>query len=198
MSIQPGARFIDVGCGLGATGSYIDSLGAIPFGLDISIEAARASSARYTGVVQASADALPFADTAFDGATLMGTLEHFEAPASALQEVSRTLKAARQICLVVPNARFFLFRFFQGTGQPHEEARSHEEWVKLFEAQSLEIEAVYRDIGPGVSEGGWLRGIVRKLVLVFVNVLPIGQTYQFVFVCRKPGGFTRASAPPWH
>jgi ubiquinone/menaquinone biosynthesis C-methylase UbiE len=184
--IQPGDRIIDVGCGLGTTGIYITNQGAKPYGLDLSLEAVRASSTRYSAVLQADAAALPFCDASYDGATLMGTLEHFVAPDRALREVSRTLKKGAQICLVVPNAHFFLFRFFGGTGQPHEEARSYEEWHQLFETQGLVVQAVYRDIGPGISEGGWLRGIVRKLALSLFNLLPLRQTYQFVFVCGRP------------
>jgi demethylmenaquinone methyltransferase/2-methoxy-6-polyprenyl-1,4-benzoquinol methylase len=195
MSIQPGDRIIDVGCGLGATGQYISSLGGMPFGLDISLEAVRASSPSYTGVIQASAEALPFVDAAFDGATLMGTLEHFADPERTLLEVGRTVHSDGQICIVVPNGRFFLFRLFGGTGQPHEDARSYADWCELLEAEGLEIEAVYRDIGPGVFEGGWLRGLARKLILIFANLLPLRQTYQFVFVCRNPKGSTTMFGP---
>jgi len=119
MSIQRGDRIIDVGCGLGARGRCIASLEGPPFGLDVSLEAVRVSSVSYAGVVQASADALPFVDAVFDGATLIGTLEHFEAHERALQEVSRTLNYDGQICLVVPDARFLRFRLFEGTGQSH-------------------------------------------------------------------------------
>jgi hypothetical protein len=123
----------------------------------------------------------------------MGTLEHFVAPGRALREVSRTLKAGAQICLVVPNSRFFLFRFLGGTGQPHEEAMSHAEWQHLFQMQDFIVEQSYRDIGPGILQDGWVRGFVRKLAILFFNLLPIGQTYQFVFMCRKP---QRSSSTP--
>lgn len=185
MDIQPGDHILDVGCGQGANGSFITSQGAIPFGIDISLEATRVSLYRYAWVLQANAESLPFSDTSFDGATFMGTLEHFVDPSRALCEAYRTLRAHAQICFVVPNKHFFLFKLFGGTGQPHEEARSYEGWYTLFESEGLTIEKVYRDVGPGVFEGGLIRGLPRKLVLLLFNSLPLHWTYQFVFICSK-------------
>jgi cyclopropane fatty-acyl-phospholipid synthase-like methyltransferase len=48
--IRPGDRIIDIGCGLGAAGLYITSMDAKPFGLDLSLEAVRASATRYAAV----------------------------------------------------------------------------------------------------------------------------------------------------
>lgn len=135
MNVKQGEYILDVGCGLGATGSYLAAQKAIPFGIDISFTTARASSYPngYKAVLQASAETLPFADLSFDGATFMGTLEHFLDPIKALCEVSRTLKPQEEICFLVPNSNFFLFRFLGGTGQIHEEPTPYEGWCRLFE-----------------------------------------------------------------
>lgn len=189
MHIKRGDNIIDVGCGLGTVGSYLMDRGAIAFGIDISFEAVRATSLSkdYAAVIQANAESLPFADLSFDGATFMGTLEHFVDPFKALRAVNQVLKPGAQICFVVPNSEFFLFKFFGGTGQPHEVPRTYEGWGQLLEMEGLKIEEVYRDIGPGVFEGGILRGIPRRLVLLLFNLLPLRYTYQFVFICRKRG-----------
>jgi SAM-dependent methyltransferase len=189
MHIKRGDSIIDVGCGLGTVGSYLMDRGAIAFGIDISFEAARATSLSkdYAAVIQANAESLPFADLSFDGATFMGTLEHFVDPVKALRAVNQVLKPGAQICFVVPNSEFFLFKFFGGTGQPHEVPRTYEGWGQLLEMEGLKSEEVYRDIGPGVFEGGILRGVPRKLVLLLSNLLPLRYTYQFVFICRKRG-----------
>lgn len=187
MHIKRGARLIDVGCGLGTTGLYLANRGAIPLGIDISLEAAQIAlqSGDYEAAIQANAERLPFADLSFDGAAFMGTLEHFIDPAEALHEVSRVLKPETQICFVVPNSDFFLFKFLGGTGQLHEAPRTYEGWHRLFEKAGLRVEMVYRDIGPDIFEGGLLRGVLRKLVLFVFNLLPVRCTYQFVFVCRR-------------
>jgi len=192
MHIKRGDRVIDIGCGLGTTGSYLADRGAIPFGIDISYGAARATfqSGGYAATSQANAECLPFADLSFDGAAFMGTLEHFIDPAEALREANRVLKPGAKICFVVPNSSFFLFKFFGGTGQPHEIPRTCKGWRQLFEREGLRVETVYRDVGPGVFDGGsLLRGALRRFVLFFSNLLPIHYTYQFVFICHSlPAG----------
>jgi SAM-dependent methyltransferase len=187
MQIEPGSRIVDIGCGVGTTGYYLADQGAIAYGIDISFESVRttAQSGHHGAALQANAECLPFADLSFDGATFLGTLEHFLDPVRALREARRVLQPGSQICLVVPNAGFFLFKLLRGTGQPHEVPRTREEWRELFETEGLEIEAVYRDIGPGAfSDGPLLRGVARTLVLFFSNLLPIDHAYQFVFICR--------------
>ena len=187
MHIGRGHRIIDVGCGSGATGQYLADLGVRACGIDISFEATRSASqiGRYALVLQGDAESLPFADQVFDGAVFMGTLEHFFDPVKALREVIRALKPGASICFLVPNSQFFLFKFMRGTGQPHEVPRTYEGWRQLFETEGLRIETVYRDTGPGLFEGGVLRGVLRMVVLAFFNLLPIRYTYQFVFIGRS-------------
>jgi SAM-dependent methyltransferase len=187
MYIKQGDRFIDVGCGLGIVGRYLTNQGAVPLGIDISLKAAQMAwhTGGYIALVQANAEKLPLGNALFDGATFMGTLEHFRYPDKALQEVIRVLKPGAQICFVVPNSGFFLFRFLKGTGQPHEVPRTCAGWRRLFKKAGLEVELLYRDVGPNFFEGGILRGLVRKFVLSAFNLLPIRYTYQFVFICRR-------------
>ncbi len=185
MRLRAGDRVVDIGCGRGAMGACLASLGARAYGLDISHGAALASNKLgcYAAALQANAERLPWADRSFDAAALMGTLEHFFDPVQALCEVVRVLKPGAQVCLLVPNSEFALFRFLGGTGQPHEVPRTYEGWTALFEASGLRIETVYRDRGPGVFVGGLARGLVRKIVLLLSGLFPIRFTYQFVFVC---------------
>lgn len=187
INIKPDTRFIDVGCGLGAVGSYLAGQGVMPVGIDISLEAIRVASGAedYVALVQANAEKLPFSNASFGGAAFMGTLEHFRNPSGALKEIIRILKPEAQICFVVPNSDFFLFKFLKGTGQPHEVPRKCGGWRMLFETAGLKIDSIYRDIGPDVFEGGLLKGVLRKLILFAFNLLPICHTYQFVFICRR-------------
>lgn len=187
MEIEPGARILDVGCGLGETGLYLRDRGAEALGLDISFTSVQAAlqPQGYIAVLQANAEVLPFQSASFDGATFMGTLEHFIHPERSLREALRVLRPRAQLCFVVPNSQFFLFKFLGGTEQPYEKPRTYEGWCRLFASEGLVVEAVYRDVGPGIREGGLLRGLVRKSILLLSGLFPLNQTYQFVFICRR-------------
>ena len=187
MVFESGARVLDVGCGIGTTCFYLKQRNALPVGVDFSYRAVHSALrlGNCAQVLQADAEILPFADQIFDGATFMGTLEHFPNPVRALQEVKRVVKERALICFVVPNSRFFLFRFMRGTGQPYEKPRTYEGWQALFEEVELEVDTVYRDIGPDIFKGGLIRGLARKLILIISSFLPIRQTYQFVFICHN-------------
>jgi SAM-dependent methyltransferase len=168
---------------------YLAEQGATPVGIDISLEACRAAfeSGGYLATSQANAELLPLVNRSSDAAVFMGTLEHFISPENALREAIRVLKPGAQLCFVVPNSSFLLFRLFGGTGQPHEVPRTCEGWRELFERAGLGIEMVYRDTGPGVFEGRkLLRGLMRRLLLSFSNLMPLRYTYQFVFICHIP------------
>jgi ubiquinone/menaquinone biosynthesis C-methylase UbiE len=81
---------LDVGCGTGHFTRWFGAQGLDVVGLDRSSamlsEAARLGSRRY---VQGDALALPFADSSFDIAALVTTLEFVSDPARALEEASR-------------------------------------------------------------------------------------------------------------
>lgn len=190
MQVWPGMRIVDVGCGSGAAGSYLSSQGAAVVGMDLAFAAVHAVSSEDGTILllQGNAESLPLASHTFDGALLMGTLEHFDDPGQALLEVKRVLKPGGQVCLVVPNSRFFLFRFLGGTGQPHEVPRTRAGWQALFETAGLHVGQVCRDVGPGIRQGGIVRGTLRKVVLSLFNALPLDYTYQFVFVCHIEEG----------
>ena len=102
--LDPGGRtLLDVGCGRGHFLSRLAGLDVATHGCDVMEEAPREGMA-YT---QASAEALPFADNAFDIVTCFHTLEHLRRPAQALLELKRV--ARRQLIVVVPRQRYFRF-----------------------------------------------------------------------------------------
>jgi SAM-dependent methyltransferase len=99
----PGARpVLEIGTGTGHFARWMHAMDWQVIGLDVSepmlAEAARRSGPRY---VRADAGALPFADTVFDVALMVTTLEFLLNPARALCEAARV--ARRGIVLGVLN-----------------------------------------------------------------------------------------------
>ena len=104
----PGARLLDVGCGLGGKTAWYAEAGAAPVvGVDLELgnvrQSARFAAARGQAarVHLAVADAmrLPFADGAFDVVTANDSMEHFADPAAALRELSRVLRPGGRLYL---------------------------------------------------------------------------------------------------
>lgn len=76
-------------------------------GIDVAMgtirEARRALDGRALGLVASDVRALPFADSAFDLAYSMGTIEHFDEYAAAVAELWRVLKPGGVAIIGVPN-----------------------------------------------------------------------------------------------
>jgi ubiquinone/menaquinone biosynthesis C-methylase UbiE len=187
INISSDDLILDIGCGRGDVCSYMSQKGAKVIGLDISLNSLLYSSQlkETVGFVQGNAEELPFLSSCFDKVTFMGVLEHFIHPDKALDEAKRVLKPKKYIVVLVPNSKFFLFKYFGGTGQIYEKPCTLEEWGTLLENQGLNIQKIYRDIGPGAFRDNILRGIIRKMILLITNLLPLKYTYQFVFICYR-------------
>jgi SAM-dependent methyltransferase len=104
----PGARLLDVGCGLGGkTAWYAESGVRQVVGIDIALEHVRQSlrfvrargGAERAFVARADAMRLPFAAASFDVVTANDSMEHFADPGAALAELARVLKPAGRLFL---------------------------------------------------------------------------------------------------
>ena len=88
-SFASGNKTLDIACGQG----QIEKLARETVGLDFSISAlkkAKEKGAKY--LVQADAHCLPFKNDSFDIAICAGSLEHFENPLLAAEEMARVSK----------------------------------------------------------------------------------------------------------
>ena len=100
-------RVLDVGCG---DGVHFDVLGRADlewFGCDLSrlgvaLAAERARSDRRPALVVADAEALPFADGAFDGILAVSVLEHLTDPERALDGMIAALAPGGRLLLLSP------------------------------------------------------------------------------------------------
>jgi SAM-dependent methyltransferase len=103
LGIAPGARVLDVGCGVGfATRMLSDLLGpdARVVGLDLSLphlQAARDSGS--IGLVQADAERLCFRDASFDLIWSCNTINHVAEPVAALAAMRAALRPEGRVVL---------------------------------------------------------------------------------------------------
>ncbi len=123
LGLRPGARFLDVGCGTGNYTLALAAKGADLTGLDPSarmLAAARAKpDAARVRWCEAPAEAMPFADGTFAGATAVLSLHHMADMAAAFGEIGRVLDPARGRLVLFTSTpeqmrRYWLGRYFPG------------------------------------------------------------------------------------
>jgi SAM-dependent methyltransferase len=111
-----GSRVLEVGCGSASCSRWLASQGASPLGLDLSAGMLRhaASGNTVTGhrvpLVQASADALPFAAGAFDLAcSAFGAIPFVSDVGVVLRELARVLRPGGRLVFAVTHPMRWIF-----------------------------------------------------------------------------------------
>ncbi len=105
LDCEPGARVLDLGCGVGSFSALLAARSMRVMCVDVSEENVEAVRRRHPElpVVRANATALPFDDDAFDAAVLMEVLEHVEDDRAALSELRRVVRDDGLLILSAPN-----------------------------------------------------------------------------------------------
>jgi SAM-dependent methyltransferase len=129
--------------------------GAHAFGIDISQPIVIQAKTAFTGTLEplraavADVRALPFRDATFDAVYSMGTIEHFDETAHAVEEIARVLKPGGHAIVGVPNRydpflRPVLATMLQGIGlygYGYEKSYSRRALRQLLEQAKLDIVA---------------------------------------------------------
>jgi ubiquinone/menaquinone biosynthesis C-methylase UbiE len=105
-----GATVLDAGCGSGyGAAEFVTAASVV--GVDISAEAVSHARGNYSrdGVhfIQASCDALPFADGSFDVLVAFEVIEHLESWQEMLREARRVLRATGMLLVSTPNKAYY-------------------------------------------------------------------------------------------
>ena len=96
----PSGDILDAGCGIGILGRLFPDLGLV--GLDASVDLLRKADTGYRLLVEASAEALPFADKSFDVIVALNMLHHVIDPEQAVREFARVLRPGGTLVCVDP------------------------------------------------------------------------------------------------
>ena len=142
-----GASVVDVGCGTGNYTSFLAERGLRLTGLDPSermLEEARAKSDRVQWI-QGHAEAMPFADGAFQAAVTTLTLHHWKDLGTGLAECGRILQ---------PGARFVVF-----TSTPEQTGAY---WLRHYFPRMIERSAASLPAEDQIIEGGMRAGLVLR------------------------------------
>jgi SAM-dependent methyltransferase len=101
----PGRRTLDLGCGEGRLGRFLQSLGHQVTGVDAAPTMVRlaASHDSPAPAVVGDATALPFADETFDLVVAYMCLHDIDRMPAAVAEASRVLERGGRLCLAIPH-----------------------------------------------------------------------------------------------
>ena len=195
-----GLALLDVGCAYGPYLEAARSRGHEPYGLDISIDAARYVR-EHLGLPAVPGD---FADIRvagsfggpFDCISLWYVIEHFEDLDAVLRNASALLRTGGILAFSTPSgegvsARFATRAFFSASPEDHftiwEPSRAR---IALafhgFRVEKIRITGHHPERFPFLREGGIMRGRFRKLCLALFDrvsrIAGLGDTFELYAV----------------
>jgi SAM-dependent methyltransferase len=174
---RPGGRTLDLGCGEGRIGRYLQSAGYLVVGADASPTMVRLAAGHPDAApsVLADAAALPFRDEAFDLVVAHMCLHDMDQMPRAVAEASRVLTPGGRLCASIPHpvnsagafqgrdaaAPFLIAGSYLDTGPAdwvadrdgirltfHSEHRPIEAYSRALESAGLLIEAIRETRAP--------------------------------------------------
>lgn len=103
ITILPGDRLLDIGCGLGEFLESVEGSLGLGIGIDVDIDCLRECKRLLvrSGLLRADAAYLPFADGSFDLVIASGVIEHLDNPTLFLRETRRI--CCRMCVFMTPN-----------------------------------------------------------------------------------------------
>ena len=105
LTLRPGERVLDIGCGSGWLADRCRRVGAQVVAMDIGRTGVRGARDRYPNVASYEVGDLyhlPYAANRFDAVILSEVVEHLEDIPSALREAARVLKPSGRMAISVP------------------------------------------------------------------------------------------------
>lgn len=192
----PGRRLLDVACGVGILPKMAAEMGVEAHGCDLSEQAIRLGIGSTARLLVARGERLPYRDGTFDYVTNIGSLEHYEDPASGVREMARVLAPSGLACVLLPNTFSLLgnvlFAWRTGRtaddGQPIQRYAARYEWHDMLEANGLTVFHTVkyeRELPISPADIVWYLRHPKALArLLLTPLLPLNLANSFVFLCR--------------
>lgn len=203
VTLAPGDRVLDVGCGSGYDLLKLKDRGAELFGVEMNPAAAAQARANGITVFEGSAERADFPAAHFHQVTMNHCLEHFHDPKAALANVGRMTRPDGAVHVIFPTAQGAAFRLFRRHWfhldvPRHLQFFTHDSFVRL--ARSCGLRVVHRACRSGTrgfrhSVGSMMGfdGVLRrpplswyvKAALQFADGLRLGEIAEYIV---RPSG----------
>lgn len=187
-----GGRFLEVGCGQGATLEYVKSHGAAYVaGVDINPEAisvARGRGLDSALVADVEKEDLPYEKNSFDCIILADVLEHFHNPWDTLKKLSSYLKRDGALLISIPNMKHYsiMLRLLVHDEWTYTDAgildRTHLRFFTLKEALALIAHAGLKT--EKIKRGHQSGKLFRLMNILAFNGLRSYTAYQYYLLVR--------------
>lgn len=191
MDVKAGRKILDIACGTGGLLVQAKLKGLVCYGIDISPDAISVAKGHVDAdlVCESAEEGLPWGNNYFDYATCLGSLEHFQNQPGVVREISRVSNDRAKICILVPNRNYILHKFgYETDYQPVINRYSLSGYRTLLESNGLTISKVLKDNYHLVNltqSSSYLKHILKIVVHPFARFLPLGLSYNFIFLCTK-------------
>jgi SAM-dependent methyltransferase len=98
-----GARFLDVGCGIGTYVRRVSEIASRAYGIDVDSTRVSRGAASLSDLLVGASERLPFRDNVFDVLLLNEVIEHVGDDAAAVSEAVRVVRPGGSVVIFAPN-----------------------------------------------------------------------------------------------
>ena len=169
-----GTRLLEIGVGMGhLVGQLEDTFNT--YGMDLNHWAVKQSKAviQKTNLQTASAQELPYKDSAFNVVIIKHIVEHLPDPQKAIQEIGRVTESGGTLILATPNLDSLLKprkgdRWIGYQDPTHISLKRPAEWLSFIEGAGFELVKVFSD---GFWDVPYIRFVPRQIQKLFFGSL---------------------------
>ncbi len=194
LDLKEGEKLLDVACGPGLLLQLAHKKKANVHGIDISDEGIRIAQKKLPGATLAvgNAEEMPFEDNCFEALTCIASMERFLNLDKALLEFHRVGRENCNYIFMVRNSSRLSWKLIKSTfgiinKKGNQNAKSLNEWRKIFTQSGFKIERELADPWPLLRWKKWLFGFrnPENFVKMLDSTKDLQNAYELIFVLKK-------------